>query len=96
MVFPNQVEGKAWKLARPYFGLYKVLSLTPTNAKVQLAHDPESESIFVALNCVRCCYNGVKLNKAKRSTKSNASILETLAPTYEGPITQSMSRELQN
>ena len=33
--FPNQVTGKAWKLARPYFGPYKVLSLTPMNAEVQ-------------------------------------------------------------
>ena len=26
--FPSQVKGKAWKLARPYFGPYKVLSYT--------------------------------------------------------------------
>ena len=55
--FPSQVKGKAWKLARPYFDPYKVLSFTPTNTEVQLAHDPESESIFVALDRVCHCYN---------------------------------------
>ena len=28
---PAAVTGKAWKLARPYHGLYRVLSVTPTN-----------------------------------------------------------------
>lgn len=107
--FPNQVKGKAWKLARPYFGPYKVLSLTPTNAEVQLAHDSESESIFVALDRIRRCYDemsdevwmghGAKATKAKRSSKdtnSDASLPKTPAPTipaYQGPITRSMSRK---
>ena len=30
--FPSAVQGKAWKFARPYFGPYQVISLTPTNA----------------------------------------------------------------
>lgn len=70
-----------------------MFSLTLTNAEVQLAHDSESESIFVALNRVRCCYDevwmghGVKLNKAKRSAKPNASLPHTPATSYEGPIT---------
>ena len=54
--FPNQVKGKAWKLARPYFGPYKVLSLTPTNAEVQLMNAPNDGSIFVSLDRVRLCY----------------------------------------
>ena len=104
--FPSQVKGKAWKLARPYFGPYKVLSLTPTNAEVQLAHDSESESIFVALDRVRRCYDemsdevwmghGVKPTKSKKSskaTKSTVSVADTPAPTYQGPITRSMSRK---
>ena len=57
--FPSQVKGKAWKLARPYFGPYKVLSLSPTNAEVQLAHDSKSESIFVALKRIRRCYDEI-------------------------------------
>ena len=54
--FPNQVKGKAWKLARPYFGPYKVLSLTPTNAEVQLMDAAKDSSIFVSLDRVRLCY----------------------------------------
>ena len=53
--FLSQVKGKAWKLARSYFGPCKVLSLTLTNAEVQLAHDSRNESIFVALECIRRC-----------------------------------------
>jgi len=55
--FPNQVRGKAWKFARPYFGPYKVLSLTPTNAEVQLWNCPDESSIFVALDRVRLHYD---------------------------------------
>ena len=53
----TKVTGKAWKLARPYFGPYRVLTLTPTKAYVQLVHDSKSESIFVALDRIRCCYD---------------------------------------
>ena len=104
--FPNQVKGKAWKLARPYFGPYRVVSLTPTNAEVQLAHDSNRKSIFVALDRIRRCYDemsdevwmghGVKPTKAKEkssATESNDRSLETPTPTYQGPITRSMSRK---
>ena len=47
---PGEVKGKSWKLARPFHGPYRVLSLTPTNAEVRLVDRPTSESIFVALN----------------------------------------------
>ena len=47
---PGEVKGKSWKLARPFHGPYRVLSLTPTNAEVRLVDCPTSESIFVALN----------------------------------------------
>ena len=102
--FPSQVKGKAWKLARPYFGPYKVLSLTPTNAEVQLAHDSKSELIFVAVERIRRCYDemsdevwmghGVKAKRSPKPTKSMASLPETPTPVYEGPITRSMSRKL--
>ena len=50
---PHSVSGKAWKLVRPFYGPYRVLSLTTTNAEVAKL---DSESIFVALNRVRLCY----------------------------------------
>ena len=59
-------------------------------------HDSESESIFVALDCICCCYNEMSDKvwmghgvKAKMSSKSNASLPETHAsttPTYQGSI----------
>ena len=33
--FPSAVKGKAWKFARPYFGPYKIVSVTSMNAEVQ-------------------------------------------------------------
>ena len=91
----------------PYFVPYKVLSLTPTNAEVQLAHDSESELILVALDHVHRCYNemsdkvwmghGVKQSKAKRSsqaTKSTTSVPDTPALTYQGPVIRSTSLKL--
>ena len=54
--FPSQVTGKAWKFSRPFFGPYKVLSLMPTNAEVQLLNAPQDQPIFVSLSRVRPCY----------------------------------------
>ena len=34
---PGDVSGKKWKIARPYHGPYRILSVTPTNAEVQLS-----------------------------------------------------------
>lgn len=57
MVFmPKDVAGKERKLARPYHGPYRVLSLTSTNAEVQLIEHPEYAPIFVAMDRLRKCY----------------------------------------
>ena len=53
---PAAVQGKDHKLARPYHGPYRVLTVTPTNAEVRLISDPTASSIFVALSRVRQCY----------------------------------------
>ena len=53
---PGQIQGKAWKFARPYFGPYEVLGITPTNAEVQLLNHPRVSTIFVSLECVRKYY----------------------------------------
>ena len=47
---PSAVTGKAWKLARPYYGPYRVVSVTPTNVEARLVNDPDAETIFVAVN----------------------------------------------
>ena len=51
--FPNSIQGKAWKFARPYFGPYRVVSLIPTNAEVQLVDHPQDDTLFVALAMLR-------------------------------------------
>ena len=53
---PGQVQGKAWKFARPYFGPYEVVGTTPTNAEVHLLHHLTVPTVFVLLDCVRKCY----------------------------------------
>ena len=53
---PGDVTGKNWKLARPYHGPFRILSLTPTNAEVQLIEKPGDPSSFVALSRLRRCY----------------------------------------
>ena len=49
----GDVLGKNWKLARPYHGPYRILSITPTNAEVQLIKNPEESSLFVAISRLR-------------------------------------------
>ena len=78
---PQSVTGKAWKLARPFYGPYRVLSTTPTNVEVQLIDKPDSDSIFVAHNRVRLCYpelpseswSGPK-SKRKSSSKQKSRV----------------------
>ena len=52
---PHEGTGKTAKLARPYFGPYRVLSLTTINAEVRLIDKPHDPSIFVLLDMVRPC-----------------------------------------
>jgi hypothetical protein len=53
MYKPGEVMGKAWKLARPYHGRYRIQSLTPNNAEVER---PQDAAIFMPLDRVRPCY----------------------------------------
>ena len=47
---PRDVSGKRRKIARPYHGPYRFLSVTPTNAEVQLIKSPTDPSLFVAIS----------------------------------------------
>ena len=53
---PNAVQGKAWKIARPFYEPYRVLNATPTNVEVKPVDKPDVESIFIALDRVRPCF----------------------------------------
>lgn len=94
---PSAVTGKAWKLARPYHGPYRVLNVTPTNIEARLVDDPSSESIFVAVNRVRPCYNGVPDEswtgrKKSRSKKKKVNTEQASESLYTGPTTRSRSK----
>ena len=53
---PAEATGTSWKLAKPFYGPYRILSLTPSNAEVRIIDKPEEPSIFVALSRLRLCY----------------------------------------
>ena len=53
---PAEAQGKTRKLARPFHGPYRILSLTSNNAEVVLVEKPNESSIFVALDRIRLCY----------------------------------------
>ena len=50
------LQGEEHKLRRPIHGPYRVLSITETNAEVQLVDSHTDDPIFVILNRVRLCH----------------------------------------
>ena len=52
---PGTIKGKAWKFARAFYGPYRVIAVTPTNAEVRLVDKPEEASIFISLDHLRVC-----------------------------------------
>jgi hypothetical protein len=74
---PGAVKGKNWKLARPFYGPYRILSLTPTNAEIRLVDKPNDPAIFVSLNRIRPCYSELSdkswSGKAKRRRKQRSA-----------------------
>ena len=105
---PAAVQGKDHKLARPYHGPYRVLTVTPTNAEVCLISDPTASSIFVALSRVRQCYpeqgdatwigGHGKKRKARKSKVKQTDTTDTPADDAStsprtGPVTRAMARQ---
>lgn len=105
MVFmPSEVTGKNRKLARPYHGPYRVVSVTPTNAEVQLIEFPDEPTIFVAIDRMRRCYTEQddrcwlgprkKPPQRKNKTSTSASTVEPVeASPRQSPVTRSMTRK---
>ena len=104
---PSEVQGKTWKLARPFHGPYRVEAVTDTNVEVRLVDDPTSETLFVHLNRVRLCPpqqgDGVWVGPTKKRRKTRkcstsadrepARSVPDREPTgYSGPVTRSQSR----
>ena len=104
---PGEVQGKNWKLARPFYGPYRILSLTPTNAEIRLVDKPSDPSIFVSLCRLRPCYpelsdnswsGTAKRRQRRRALNSpqphNASGVtsDNVTPNPNRRVTRSMSR----
>ena len=100
---PSKVQGKTWKLARPY----RVEAVTDTNAEVRLVDDPTSETLFVYLNRVRLCPlqpgdrvwvgpTKKRRKKKRRSTSADReparSVPDCNLTGHSGPVTRSQSR----
>ena len=105
---PSQIRGEAWKLARPYFGPYEVLAVTPSNAEVKPLHSPNAKTIFVALDRLRPCYtemendvwlgHGTSVQKAAKSqqkTKQKPISSPRPSTTCSGPVTRSKARAMK-
>ena len=99
---PHESTGKAAKLARPFFGPFRVLNVTPTNVEVRLVDRPDEPSIFVALSRVRPCYDEIpdiswSGHTPKRKRRSNPKVLkqpvQTVTP-YAGPMTRSRTKAM--
>ena len=97
---PAAVTGKAWKLARPYHGPYRVVSVTPTNIEARLVDDMDAESIFVAVNRVRPCHpelpdsswTGHRKWKGRKKRNSKDSEKPVVVERQTGPVARSMSK----
>ena len=102
---PGDVTGKDWKLARPYHGPFRITSVTPSNAEVQLIEKPQEPSLFVSLSRLRRCYPEMKddswtgRKKCKRRSRPNTRVTkDVLLPKpvqREGPVTRSMSARME-
>ena len=98
---PHAVSGKAWKLARPFYGPYPIVSLTPTNAEVKLIDKPDADTIFVAQNRVRLCYPELpskswsgKMLGRQRKSKKQPLLITALPKCITGPVTRSMTKHV--
>jgi hypothetical protein len=90
MIFmPASVTGKSWKLARPYHGPFRVLSVTPTNLEARLVDDVDAEPIFVAVERVRPCHSGMSgdswTGKKRCSQEGATNSAVTHGGTYARP-----------
>ena len=104
---PGDVAGKDWKLARPYHGPFRIVSVTPTNAEIQLIERPSDSTLFVAISRLRRCYPELPVDvswtgrkkKSKRKSRSGrvpqrSKLRTETVPRREGPVTRSMTRDM--
>ena len=98
---PAEQTGELQKLARPYHGPYRIITMDTNTASIRRVDRPEDSPVLVALNCLRRCLDEVgdtfwppdkKVAKSKpRSAKYHAS--SKVPPSQE--TTASGSRQLE-
>ena len=104
MYMPHDTTGRDRKLARPYHGPYRIVSVTPTNAEVKLIDRVEEPSIFVAVSRLRRCYpeqpdaswTGRRKSKRPRRTCTRRLGVPPCSPAVQrtpGPVTRSMAKK---
>jgi hypothetical protein len=94
---PSEVQGKAWKLARPFHGPYRVVATTPNNAEVVLIDKPKEQSIFVSLDRIRLCHEemedttwtGPRKKRKQSKRKEEPTALFEPSSSQQGPMTRS-------
>ena len=101
---PGTIRGKAWKFAQAFYGPYRVVAVTPTNAEVRLVDKPSEASIFVSLDRLRRCpgelpdvswvgqYSPKKSRQCKKAAPASGLKSVPSSQTYSGPMTRSRSR----
>ena len=82
---PSEITGASWKLAKPFYGPYRILSMTPTNAEVKIIDKPEEPSIFVALGRLTLCYNELPDTSWSRSRRKRRRAKARTRQCQEGP-----------
>ena len=105
MYMPKELQGKAWKFARPFFGPYEVLQVTPSNVSIRLWNRPEAEPIFVSID--RVCKANDQLGEdvwtgrttqrrprypRKRREKGGPATATATGERHQGPVTRSQTR----
>ena len=103
---PHEATGKSAKFARPFFGPYRVISITPTNAEVRLIDRPGDATMFVSLSRVRPCYEELPdeswsghTRRRRRKCRDKPTPVETDSADkrpYTGPVTRSRASEQSN
>ena len=95
---PGRIKGKAWKFARAFYGPYRILTITPTNAEVHLVDKPEEQSIFVAIDCLRTCPSEMKdvswsgHDEKRKSTAPQSKTKPKSSPVQQQPYSGLMTR----
>ena len=99
---PAEAQGKNWKLARPFHGPYRIISMTPSNVEVRLIDESTAETMFVSWDRVRPCYpeqgdrtwTGPRRKRRKRRARRTVdSTSRPRSGPRGGPMTRSRTKK---